>query len=185
MSRRQKAPLRVLTETERAELERISRAVNLPAGAVVRAKVILAVAGGQTYTQAAHSVGRKSNDAVAQVVARFNDEGLEALVPRHGGGFKVHYGALERARIVAEVQRAPDREQDGTATWSLSTLQEALRRGPDGLQQVSTYTIRQVLQASGYRWQRSRSWCQTGVVQRRRKSGTVTVYDRDSEAKKN
>ena len=34
-------------------------------------------------------------------------------------------------------------------------------------------------------WQRSRSWCQTGTAQRKRKSGIVTVIDPDSEAKKN
>lgn len=185
MSRRQKAPLRELSEAERTELERMSQARSQRAGEVVRAKVLLAADGGQTYTQAAQSVGRKSNDAVAQLVERFNQEGIEAIVARHGGGFKVQYGTSERNRILAEVQREPDREADGTATWSLSTLQHALRRSPDGLPQVSTYTIRQVLQAHGYRWQRSRSWCQTGVVERRRKSGMVIVCDDDSEAKKN
>lgn len=184
MSRRQKAPLREVSEEERAELERISRARSQRAGEVVRAKVLLAVAGGKTYTQAAQSVGRKSNDAVAQLVERFNNEGIKAIVARHGGGFKVQYGVSERNRILAEVQREPDREADGTATWSLSTLQHTLRHSPDGLPEVSTYTIRQVLQANGYRWQRSRSWCQTGVVERRRKSGMVILCDANSEAKK-
>jgi hypothetical protein len=34
---------------------------------------------------------------------------------------------VEQERILAEARRRPDREQDGTATWSLSTLQQALR----------------------------------------------------------
>ena len=31
-------------------------------------------------------------------------------------------------RILAEARRSPDREQDGTAVWSLLTLQRAMRR---------------------------------------------------------
>src|SRR4051812_46856672 len=39
----------------------------------------------------------------------------------------------------AEAERIPDRARDGTATWSLSLLQKALRQAPDGLPRVSTY----------------------------------------------
>ena len=104
------------------------------------------------------------------------------MVPGHGGGAPVLYTAQEREQILAQARRIPDREQDGTATWSLSTLQRALRQG--SLPQVSTYTIWRVLQEAGLSWQRSRTWCDTGVVQRRRKSGVVTVHDADAEAKK-
>lgn len=38
------------------------------------------------------------------------------------------YTKAQRARIVQEVQRAPDRKEDGTATWSLKTLERALRK---------------------------------------------------------
>ncbi len=48
--------------------------------------------------------------------------------------------------MLAELQRTPDRERDGTATWSLTTLQNALRRTPDGLPTISTYTIWTTLQ---------------------------------------
>ena len=70
------------------------------------------------------------------------------------------------------------------ATWSLSLLQAALRRAPDGLSKVSTYTIWRILRESGYSWQKSRTWCETGVVKRKRKSGVVTVRDADTVAKK-
>jgi hypothetical protein len=184
MSRRQKTPLRELTVEERSELERFSRASSAPAAWVIRAKLLLAVAEGANYTEAAQQVGRKSGDAVSQLVERFNTEGLSAIEPRHGGGPEVRYGSTERERILAEVRRAPDRERDGTATWSLSTLQRALRQAEDGLPQISTYTIYEVLQAAGWSWQESRSWCETGQVIRQRKSGKVTVTDPDAEAKK-
>lgn len=177
MSRRQKDPLRALTAEERQALEQLSRASSEPASHVARAKLVLAVADGRSYTAAARSVGRRSGDAVGQLVARFNEEGLAAIAPRHGGGAVVVYGEPERGRILAEVRRTPDREADGTTTWSLSTLRRALRRAPDGLPGVSEDTVRRVLREAGRHWQRDRSWCETGVAVRQRKAGSVTVTD--------
>jgi transposase len=185
MSRRRKEKLRPMTAEEQVVLRQIARAQNEPASQVARAKILLAVAAGQTYQAAAETAGRKSNDAVSQLVHRFNQEGLAALVVRHGGGPDVKYGLAERARILAEVRRQPDRTQDGTATWSVSLLQKALRQAPDGLPAVSTYTIWCVLREAGLSWQESRSWCETGKVKRTRKTGVVEVSDPDAEAKKN
>jgi transposase len=184
MTRRRKDPLRELTEEERVILTRLARAHSEPAVHVARAKILLAVADGATYQGAAETAGRKSNDAVARLVARFNAEGLAAIEPRHGGGPAPLYTATQRERILQEARRTPDREQDGTATWALSSLQHALRTAPDGLPGVSTYTIWVVLHEAGLTWQQSRTWCETGQVRRARKSGTVTVCDPDAEAKK-
>jgi hypothetical protein len=121
---------------------------------------------------------------VAHLVARFNTAGLTALDRRHGGGPAIQYGLLERERILQEFRRAPDRERDGTATWSLTTLQRALRSAPDGLPRVSTRTILHTLWDAGYSWQASRTWCQTGTVVRRRTAGSVAVTDPDTTPKK-
>ena len=59
-----------------------------------------------------------------------------------------------------------------------------MRRAPDGLPQVSTYTIRTVLTQTGVRFGRTRSWCPTGTALRKRKSGLVEVVDVDAAAKK-
>jgi len=64
----------------------------------------------QSYTEAARAVGRRSGDAVASLVARFNTEGLVAIVVRHGGGHRPHYSPEERERILIEARRTPDRE---------------------------------------------------------------------------
>lgn len=184
MSRRKKEPLRPLTDAERTLLEQVQRSRSDRAERVVRATALLAVATGASYTAAAQHAGRRSGDGVAQLVARFNASGLAALDSRHGGGPAQQYGTAAQERILAELQRTPDREQDGTATWSLTTLQRALRGAPDGLPQVSTFTILQTLHEAGYTYQRSRSWCHTGTAQRKRKQGTVTVTDPDATPKK-
>ncbi len=184
MTRRSKDPLRVLTETERTALERLSRAHSEPTSHVIRAKLVLAVAAGQSYTAAAHGVGRRSGDAVATLVARFNREGLAAIMPGHGGGARVVYAERERERILTEARRTPDAARDGTATWSLTTLRHALRTAPDGLPCISTATIWQTLRAAGLHWQQSRTWCETGSVVRQRTTGAVRVIDPDAAAKK-
>lgn len=185
MTRRQKSPLRALTSEEQQELERISRATSESVSRVVRAKALLAVAQGQSYTTAAQTCGRRSGDAVARWVARFNREGLAALTPKHGGGAKVQYTALQRQQILAVTQQQPELEHDGVSQWSLVTLQRRLRASSgDEFATLSTYTIGQVLHEAGYSWQNSRSWCKTGSALRRRKSGIVTVVDPDAEAKK-
>jgi transposase len=184
MSRHQKDPLRPLTADERAHLEHLSRSHTEPAAQVARAKALLAVAAGHRFTEAAHAAGRRSGDAVAQLVARFNRKGLRALESGHGGGQPKRYTQTEQERILREVRREPDRDKDRTATWSLSTLQGALRRAPDGLPGVSTYTIWCVLHDAGFTWDRDRSWCEIGTAVRKRKSGTVTVIDPDTTPKK-
>jgi transposase len=82
------------------------------------------------------------------------------------------------------LERQPDRERDGTATWSLSTLRQALRQAPDGLPNVSIDTIRRVLRDAGWTWQKNRTWCKTGTVTRKRKGEIVEVTDPEAEAKK-
>lgn len=184
MSRCQKDPLRPLSEEERTVLEQVSRAQSEPASHVARARALLSVADGSTYTTAAQLVGRCCGDVVSQWVAKFNAEGLAALEPGHGGGPTIIYGVAERERIRAEARRIPDREQDGTATWSLMTLRRALREAADGLPHVSTYTIWLVVREAGWSWQKDASWCETGKVKRKRKEGVIEVTDPDATPKK-
>jgi transposase len=185
MSRHRKDPLRPLTTDERIALTRLSRLHSAPAAQVDRARALLAIADGASYTAAAHQVGRRHNETISAWVSRFNSEGLAAVRPGHGGGPRIRYGADEQRRILAEWGRTPQREQDGTATWSLSLLQTALRQADDGLPRVSTFTIWRTLHEAGLSWQKSRTWCETGVVMRPRKhTGAVRVSDPDARAKK-
>ena len=138
MSRRQKDPLRSLTDEERQELTRLSRSPAAPAVRVARAVMLLAVADGSDYQEAARTAGRKSGDAVSHLVARFNREGSAALDPRHGGGHQPTYDTAARDRILREAARVPTPETDGrlvmieirlVAAGSESAAGEALALG--------------------------------------------------------
>ena len=118
MSRRQRDPLRALSADERRELARLSRSHRASAAQVARATALLAVADRHSYLAAARRAGRRDGDTVAAWVARFNREGLAAVRPAHGDGPPIRYADAQQRRILAEAAREPDRERDGTATWS-------------------------------------------------------------------
>ena len=83
-------------------LSRLRRSQSAPAVQVARARALLAVAGGQSYTAAAQLVGREVGDTVARWVAGFNRDGLASVVPRHGGGHRIRYCEAAQRRILAE-----------------------------------------------------------------------------------
>jgi transposase len=108
---------------------------------VRRAKAVLAIAAGKSFTEAAHQSGFKSADSIAQLVGRFNRHGLAALDIARGREPKPTYDSAVRARILQKVQTPPDRTQDGTATWSLSTLERSLRQEGGELATLGATTI--------------------------------------------
>ena len=179
MATMQKERLRSLTLGERGELERTAKASSERVDRVRRATALLAVAGGATFSAAARAVGYRSPQAVTYLVRRFNRDGLGALAIAAGRGRRPTYDAAARARIVATAQRPPDRRADGTATWSLSTLERTVRR--EGLPRVGATTIRRALRDAGSSYQRTRTWCPTGTAQRKRKAGVVRVVDPRTE----
>ena len=182
MATMQKERLRPLTIAEQREMKRIVKASSERVDRVQRATALLAVAGGQTFAAAAEAAGYRSPQGVTYLVRRCNQVGLEALEIAAGRGRRPTYDAVARARIVATAQRSPDRKVDGTATWSLSTLERTLRR--EGLPRVGATTIRRVLHDAGSSYQRTRTWCPTGTAQRKRKSGVVQEVDPRTEEKR-
>jgi transposase len=140
------------------------------------------VARGKPLTEAALEAGLKSGKGVGKRVKRFNTHGLAALSIAAGRGRKPTDTSEQHARILAEVQREPDREKDQTATWSLLLRRGALRK--EALPHIAKETIRQVLHEAGYSYQHTRTWVRTGYALRVRKSGTVTVSDLETPEKK-
>jgi transposase len=181
MGGQQKTPLRPLSEAERHTLQRVAKASSERVDSVKRAKALLAVAEGKTFTQASPLSGL-SREGVSQLVERFNQRGLAVLMIAPGRGRKPTYDAEVRACVVQEVQRQPDREKDQTATWSLKLLQRALRRA--GLPTIGATTIGRILHEEGYSVQRDRTWCDTGSALRKRKDGIYRVRDPHAQKKK-
>lgn len=175
-------PLREMTKEEKQALERIAKATSERVDVAKRARALLAVRAGKAYTQTAKEAGYKSGDSVSQLVERFNQHGLSALQIAAGRGRQETYTSEQRARIIAEIRLSPDREKDGTATWSLTTLERALRK--EALPRVSATTIGEVLHEAGYAFGKTRTWCPTGTAQRVRKSGTVQTEDPKAQEKK-
>jgi transposase len=181
MATPQKEQLRPLTAEEQAALVALAKASSERVDRVRRAQALRAVAQGHAFA-AARRAGFRSGSTVAGLVSRFNRRGLAALGIAAGRGRRATYDMAARGRIVATAQRAPDRRVDGTATWSLSTLQRSLRR--EAFPHLGATTIRRVLEAAGSSYQKTRTWCPTGTAQRVRKTGVVQVVDPQTEQKR-
>jgi transposase len=174
--------LRAFTPSEEQELHRIAKATSERLDVVKRARALLSVQAGQPFTDAARETGYKSGDSISQLVERFNQRGLAALLIAPGRGRKPVYTDDQRARIIAEVQRQPDPKVDQTATWSLMLLRQALRK--KGLPHIAKETVRLAVQEAGYQFGKTRTWCPTGTAIRKRKAGQVHVEDPKAQEKK-
>ena len=128
MATPQKEPLRAVTAAEHTRLDQVAKASSERADRVRRATALLAVVHGPASPQPRGGPACGAASTVTALVARFNRQGLAALTIAAGRGRKPTYDPAARAQIVATAQRAPERKADGTATWSLSTLERTLRR---------------------------------------------------------
>src|SRR5262249_25031571 len=79
MARPQSNPLRPLTAEERTILEQTARSRSEPAARVARARILLALAEAASFAAAAQVGGFRSGYGVAQLVRRFNRDGLLAV----------------------------------------------------------------------------------------------------------
>lgn len=174
MGRPRKEELRERTEEEQQTGKQVVKASSARVDAVKRAKALLAVAAGPTFPNASQEAGF-SREAVAQTVRRFKRRGLAVLETAAGRGRRPTSTSAQRARILAEVQREADRDQDQTATWSLMRLRRALRA--TDLPHICTETLREVLHEAGSTFGNTRTGCPTGTAIRRRQTGVVTVQD--------
>ncbi len=148
MGRRQKRPLRPLTESEIQQLTEITNSKVERVERIRRARAILAVANGQSFTGAAKAARMRSNSGIAAIVQRFHDRGMGSLDTVPGAGRRPVYGEKQRRAILVEIEK----EMERTPSWSLSTLEKALKRAPDNVPKVSAKTICQALKDAGYNW---------------------------------
>ena len=93
MRGRKSALVVLLTTQERATLEHWCRATSTPMGLVRRAQMVLAVADGQRFTQAAQQAGLTEKHG-RKWVQRFLTDRLEGLYDKPGRGRKPVFSPL-------------------------------------------------------------------------------------------
>ena len=158
MGSQQKVLVRQLTPHEREELSRKATSSSERIDVIKKAKAILAVADGCTFTEAGKQSGM-SREGVSQLIKRFHQRGSEVLVIAPGRGRKPTYTIQDHEQILQEVRRCPNLDTDQSTVWSLPLLQKSLRA--KGLPHICPETIRLVLQTHGWEYQGTRIWHQT------------------------
>ena len=107
-----------ITDVQREELTKWAQSRTLPAGDVFRAKLILLLADGWTWAQIAESL-RTTKKTIALWKARFEQDGIAGLEPRHKGSRPRAATPTVQARVARRVQQKPP---NGSTHWSCRKL---------------------------------------------------------------
>ena len=129
--RRNQFVLRV-TDEQRSELRKWAASRTLPAGDVFRARLILALADQQTYSQIMASL-HTTAPTISRWKQRFEEEGIAGLNPRHKGSQPRVADAKVQARIARKTQQKPS---DGSTHWSCRKLAKVLGLSKSTVQRV-------------------------------------------------
>ena len=95
-----------LTSEQREDLHRWAQSRTLPAGDVFRARLVLALADGNTYREIARSL-KTSLPTIARWKMRFERDGLAGLEGRHHGSKPRAATPTIQARVIRQVQQKP------------------------------------------------------------------------------
>ena len=121
-----------LTDEQRIELTRLAQARTLPASDVFRARLILALASGRTYSQIMASL-QTTAPTISRWKLRFEEHGMAGLDARHKGSQPRVANAAVQARIARKTQQKPP---DGSTHWSCRKMAEALGVSKSTVQRV-------------------------------------------------
>jgi transposase len=121
-----------LTDEQRNELGKWAASRTLPAEDVFRARLVLALAEGQTYSQIMRSL-QTSAPTISRWKQRFEQQGLDGLDPRHKGSQPRVADAQVQARIARKTQQKP---ADGSTHWSCRKMAQALGLSKSTVQRV-------------------------------------------------
>ena len=126
--------LLALTSEEKQNLERWAQSRTLPAGDVFRARLILALAEGQSYREIAKGM-RTSAATIARWRTRFEQDRLAGLEGRHQGSKPRTATPAVQARVARRVQQKP---RDGSTHWSCRRLARELGVSKSTVQRILT-----------------------------------------------
>ena len=125
-----------ITEEQRSELSKWTQSRTLPAGDVFRARLILALAEGQSYCQIMDGL-QTTAPTISRWKRRFEQEGIDGLDPHHKGSQPRVMNAAMQAKIVRKTQQKP---ADGSTHWSCRKMAQALGVSKSTVQRVWAQT---------------------------------------------
>src|ERR1700686_520938 len=122
----------VLNEEQQLELSRIAQSRSLPAGYVFRARLILMLSEGASFTTIKQRLGTTA-PTIMRWKHRFVAAGLDGLDTSHPGQPASVLTPKLRARILSASRRQP---KDGSTHWSCRKLAAALGVSKDAVHRV-------------------------------------------------
>jgi transposase len=132
MNMRKYRELICLTDEQREELKEWAQSRTLPAGDVFRARLILALAEGWSYSQTKQRL-HTSAPTISRWKQRFERDGIAGLEPQHKGSQPRVADAQVQARIARKTQQKPP---DGSTHWSCRKMAEAVGVSKSTVQRV-------------------------------------------------
>jgi len=122
----------VLKEEQKLELSRIAQSRSLPAGYVFRARLILMLAEGASFSTIKQRLGTTA-PTIIRWKQRFVAAGMDGLDTSHPGQSASVLTPKLRARILSATRRQP---KDGSTHWSCRKLAVALGVSKDAVHRV-------------------------------------------------
>src|SRR3982074_1626885 len=122
----------VLGEDEQLELSRIAQSRSLPAGYVFRARLILMLAEGASFSTIKQRLGTTA-PTISGWKQRFLASGMDGLDTSHPGPSAWVLAAKLRARILSATRKKP---KDGSTHWSCRKLAAAVGVSKDAVHRV-------------------------------------------------
>ena len=122
----------LLTADQHSELRAIAQSRSLPAGYVFRAKLILSLAEGASFSAIKQRL-QTTAPTILRWKQRFLQDGLDGLDTFHPGQTARVLTPALRARILAATRKKPS---DGSTHWSCRKLAVALRLSKDAVHRV-------------------------------------------------
>ena len=125
-----------ITDEQRSELTTCSQSRTLPAGDVFRARLILALAAGDSYSKIMRTL-QTTAPTISRWKRRFEQDGLLGLDPLHQGSQPRVVTAAMQAKIARKTQQKPS---DGSTHWSCRKMAAAMGLSKSTVQRVWAQT---------------------------------------------
>jgi transposase len=153
-------------EQEEKQVRKLAGSRHGPADWILHAPMVARSWDGERV-EAMAQVLHCSPQTVRRRLHRFDEQGLEGLGDRAKAGRPRRLSAADDSKLIALVRQAPPgrlerqadeltaREEEGSAQWSLTALEQAAKEA--GIQ-VKRSQIRTILMREGVRWRHPHSW---------------------------